>query len=244
MIYERYFQTAERHRWRLETDVPWSGIDGTLARRDESILDALRDAALIESFAPMFALKGLEVWWDSVEESAIASIQFYEEYKHYFALEKYLGAVGISIPERELISLREAKIDSHYRDRVRQLANYMISEHFTAWFYQRLLDRAEEPVLKVLLQFLAADETRHCNVYYWLLEERIAKDPAVADTVLAEVFDFRHQASEALGERVPIAMKNDFQALVQFWKKIERLTGIDLREAKRMRGSSVEIGGA
>jgi hypothetical protein len=132
VIYERYFQAAERQRWRLETDVRWGEIDIESARRDEATLEALRDAALIESFAPMFALKGLEVWWDSVEESAIASIQFYEEYKHYFALRKYLGAVGIEIPDREVLDLRAPAVASHYNDRVRQLANYMISEHFTA----------------------------------------------------------------------------------------------------------------
>jgi hypothetical protein len=240
MIYERYFETAERQRWKLETDIPWSELDVPLAKRDEQTLHTLRDAALIESFAPMFALKGLEAWWDSVEESAIASIQFYEEYKHYFALKKYLAAVGVEIPDRELIALREPRIEMHYSDRVRQLANYMISEHFTAWFYQRLLDRTEEPVLKTLLRFLVSDEFRHCNVYYSLLEERIARDRAVVDTVLDEVFHFRHQASEALGERVPLSMKNDFQALLAFWKRVERLTGVDLRDARRARGLDPE----
>jgi hypothetical protein len=91
-------------------------------------------------------------------------------------------------------------------------------------------------VLRELLQFLVADEFRHCGVYASLLEERIARDPSVVETVFDEVFDFRHQASEALGERVPLAMKNDFQALLQFWKRVELLTGRSLRDEKRRRG--------
>jgi len=232
VIYEKYFALAEKQRWQLET-LPWDAVDAPLAKSQPEILEKLRDAAIIESYAPMFALKGLEIWWNSVEESAIASIQFYEEYKHYFALKRYLDTVGVEIPDREIVAAREGNFGTHYPDRIRQLANYMISEHFTAHFYERLLDDAKEPVLRTLLGYLVKDELRHCNVFYSLLESHIERDPKTIDTILDEAVHFRHQAAEVVGERVPIAERNDFHALLLFWQKLETLTGVDLRELRR-----------
>ena len=233
MIYERYFKISEQDRWRLEADIPWSEINVEQAKKRPEILDNLRGAALIESYAPMYALKGLEVWWNSIEESAIASIQFYEEYKHYYALKRYLDALGLGIPEREILEVRQKNFGTHYPDRVRQLANYMMSEHFTAHFYMRLLEKAEEPVMKTLLSFLMKDEFRHCNVFYSLLERRIQEDPSVVKTVLSEALNFQHQGIEVVGENMPIAEKNDIQTLILFVKKVERLTGVNLHEYKR-----------
>src|SRR3989344_2389115 len=227
-IFEKYFKTTEAERWNLESDIPWADINITQALAQPDVVENLRLAALIESYAPMYALKGLEVWWDSVEESAIASIQFYEEYKHYYALKRYLDALGLGIPEREILEVRQKNFGTHYPDRVRQLANYMMSEHFTAHFYMRLLEKAEEPVMKTLLSFLMKDEFRHCNVFYSLLERRIQEDPSVVKTVLSEALNFQHQGIEVVGENMPIAEKNDIQTLILFVKKVERLTGVNL----------------
>ena len=233
MLYEKFFKIAEHDRWQLETDIPWGDVDVELAKKNVHIIENLRNAALIESYAPMFALKGLEVWWDSAEESAIASIQFYEEYKHYHALKRYLGLIGIDIPDREIIEVRRKNFGTHYSDRVRQLANYMMSEHFTTHFYQRLLEQAEEPVMKILLKFLMRDESRHCSIFYTLLENRIKDDRSVVKTVLDEALNFQHQGVEVVGEHMPVAEKNDLHTLLLFVQKVERLTGVNLREYKK-----------
>lgn len=229
MIYEKYFKLSEADRWQLETDIPWQDIDVDLAASQPDILEELRSAALIESYAPMFALKSLHLWWDSLEESAVASIQFYEEYKHYFALKRYLEPVGYAIPEREIVEVRQKNYGTYYPDRVRHLANYMMSEHFTAHFYKRLLERAREPVMRVLLNLLMRDEFRHCHVFYSLLERRLELDPSIRETIVDEAVHFRHQGMEVVGERMPVAEKNDFQTILLFFKKVERLTGISLR---------------
>lgn len=232
MVYERYFRLSESDRWRLEADIPWTAIDSGLARARPELLNNLREAAVIESYAPMFALKSLHLWWDSLEESAVASIQFFEEYKHYYALKRYLEAVGIEIPEREIIEVRTPNFGQFYTDRTRHLANYMMSEHFTAHFYKRLLEQAQEPVLKVLLEFLIRDEFRHAGVFYALLQRRLELEPAARHRVLDEALNFRHQGVEVVGERLPISLKNDFPAILSFWKKIETLTGLSLRRAR------------
>lgn len=233
MIYERYFKQSEADRWQLETDVPWQEVNGELAAAQPDILEDLRNAALIESYAPMFALKSLHLWWDSVEESAVASIQFYEEYKHYFALKRYLESVGYEIPDREIIEVRQKNYGAYYQDRTRQLANYMMSEHFTAHFYKRLLEKAQEPVMRVLLDFLMRDEFRHCNVFYSLLERRMELDASIRETIVDEALHFRHQGIEVVGEHMPVAERNDFQTILLFFRKVERLTGVSLREYRR-----------
>src|SRR5437868_1780853 len=116
MIYERYFKLTESDRWQLETDEPWAQIDVELASTQPDVIEKLRAAALIESYAPMFALKSLSLWWESIEESAIASIQFFEEYKHYYALKRYLDAVGVEIPEREVVEVRQHNFGAPYGD--------------------------------------------------------------------------------------------------------------------------------
>jgi hypothetical protein len=233
MVYERYFKLTESDRWELESDVPWNRIDAEVACAQPDVLQKLRSAALIESYAPMFALKSLSLWWESVEESAIASIQFFEEYKHYYALKRYLDAVGMEIPEREVIEVRQRNFGGPNGDRARHLANYMISEHFTAHFYKRLLEQAREPVLRVLLNFLVRDEFRHANVFYSLLERRLELEPATRDAIVEETLHFRHQGVEVVGESIPIAQKNDFQTILGLWKKVEHLTGVSLREYRK-----------
>jgi len=234
MVFEKCFRLSESDRWRLETDIPWGQIDVEQALARPDVLEKLRDAALIESYAPMFALKSLHLWWDSIEESAVASIQFYEEYKHYYALKRYLDALGLSIPEREVIEVRSLNFGASYGDRTRHLANYMMSEHFTAHFYKRLLEQAQESTLRTLLEFLIRDEFRHANVFYELLQRRIEMEPSARHLVMEEALNFRHQGVEVVGERVPIALKNDFPAILTFWKKVERLTGLSLRDQRKV----------
>jgi hypothetical protein len=233
MVFEKYFRQAENDRWRLETDIPWADADLDLAASRPDVLESLRSAALIESYAPMFALKSLHLWWDSIEESAVASIQFYEEYKHYYALKRYLEPLGYTIPEREVVHVRQRNFGVFYEDRTRQLANYMISEHFTAHFYLRMNENVQEPVLKSLLTFLTQDELRHCSVFASLLERRLAAQPGERDKVIDELLHFQHQGVEVVGEHMPISMANDFDAILRLFRRIEKLTGVSLREFRR-----------
>jgi hypothetical protein len=233
MIYDKYLRVTEAERWRMETDIPWQEVQPELALTQPDILEKLRGAALIESYAPMFALKSLHLWWDSLEESAIASIQFYEEYKHYFALKRYLEPLGYGIPEREIVDVRRKNYGAYYEDRVRQLANYMMSEHFTAHFYQRLKEQAAEPVLKVLLDLLMRDEFRHCNVFYALLQRRLQQDPSIRGAIVEEALNFQHQGVEVVGEGLPVAEANDFEVILLFFKKVQGLTGVSLKELRK-----------
>ena len=52
-LYARHAEAADRGRWSVERDVRWDAIDVALARSQPAILDALRDAALIEAYHPV-----------------------------------------------------------------------------------------------------------------------------------------------------------------------------------------------
>jgi rubrerythrin len=100
----------------------------------------------------------------------------------------------------------------------------MLSEHLAAYFFRRLAERAEEPVLAELLRYIAADEVRHAQSASDLIAKRLGRDPALADRVLDAAVSFHHYGEEAIGQ-VPVAMPGDSIAIRTFAERIERLCG-------------------
>lgn len=226
MIFDAYFKTTEKLRWRLEDDIPWKSIDHKKARKQGDIIKILRDATLIESFAPISHMRMLEVHWDDIDVSGVLSIQLFEEYKHYHVLKKYLDAIGEVITEEEILEKRHKNKNApeDQSDPITQLAKYFMSEHFTGHFYIGLVQRAKEPVLKKILKFIAGDEFRHSQLYYDLLKDKVKTDPGAAHKILEFSLNFEHFGAEVVDE-VPISQKNDFKAIISFARKIEQLTG-------------------
>jgi ribonucleotide reductase beta subunit family protein with ferritin-like domain len=226
MVFDNYFKTTEKMRWKLEDDIPWKSIDLKKARKQTEIIKILRDATLIESYAPISHMRMLQVHWDDIEVSGVLSIQLFEEYKHYHVLKKYLDAIGEIISEEEILEKRHKNKDAppDDSDPVVQLAKYFMSEHFTGHFYVGLVAKAKDPVLKKILKLIAGDEFRHSQLYYDLLKTKLAKDPSQASKVLEFALHFEHFGAEVVDE-VPISQKNDFKAIVGFARKIEQLCG-------------------
>jgi len=71
------------------------------------------------------------------------------------------------------IEIRGRNVQKHVDDPVRELARYMISEHFAAYFFLRLSHQAKEPVLRQITGFIAKDEFRHTNLRNDLLAPRV-----------------------------------------------------------------------
>ncbi|MGH9360939.1 MAG: hypothetical protein ACRD2T_03420 [Thermoanaerobaculia bacterium] len=229
MIYSEYLSTAELQRWVLDTDVAWDAIDAALARSQPELLDRVRDSALIESFFPLFTPRALEVLWDDVEATAVFSVQLYESYKHFHALNQYLLRVDYRpITEAEIVELRRARRDLRYGDATRLLTRYMLSEHLAAHHFHKDSRQAREPVLAHLLQLIARDEVRHSQFAFDLLQRRLRAAPEEAEKVLDEARNFRHLGLDVL-PAVPVAEKHDFAAIVTFNHKLERLTGRGLQ---------------
>jgi hypothetical protein len=217
-------------RWILDADVAWERIDADAAMTQPDILDQLRDSALIESYFPVYTTRLMRALWDHVDATAVFSIQLYESYKHFYVLNRYLEAINYRpITPDEIVEVRRRNLDAAVGDAIGELARYMISEHFAAYFFLRVSRVATEPVLREITRFIAQDEFRHTQFAYDLLADRLAAEPAARDRVLGAGLEFTHVGSEVVA-RVPVSEKNDLGAILALNKRLRRLCGVSLSD--------------
>ena len=227
-LYDDYLTQAEVQRWILDADVLWGAIDCSLARTQSHLLDEIRDSALIESYFPIYTSRLVRALWDQIDATSVFSIQLYESYKHFYVLNRYLEVVGYRpISEREIVEARQRTLHCTVDDPIRELARYMISEHFAAYFFLRLSRQAAEPVLKQITGFIARDEFRHTQFAYDLLDTRLKADPSCRERVLRAGLEFRHVGADVVAA-VPISQKNDFDAILALNRQMQRLCGTSL----------------
>ena len=230
MIYDEYLTTAELQRWILEIDIAWNTIDPSLALSEPELLEQVRDSALIESYFPLYTTNLVRACWDQIDLTAVFSVQLYESYKHFYALNRYLEVVGYRpLAAQDLVGVRARNVHNQIDDFIKELARYMISEHFAAYFFLRLSRLAKEPVLRRLAGFIAKDEFRHTQFAYDLLEPRVRNDPEGRGRVLKAGANFSHVGSDVV-QQVPVCCKNDVQAILTLDKKMHRLCGISMTE--------------
>lgn len=231
-LYARHAVAAERGGWDVSTVIDWDAIDPDLARRTPAVLDAVREAALIESFHPVNLARLMRLTWDDIDAGVCFSLEAYEGFRHFHALRLYLEAIGHepAITEDELVALREPSAPAPVEpgELIPRLVEFMLSEHLAAYFFRRLSEQAEEPCLQTLLGRIAADEVRHAQSAADLIAKRIRRDRAVVPQVLDAAAQFRHFGEEALGHGVPVAMEGDPLAIRTFARRIERLCGTRL----------------
>ena len=225
MIYDDYLHQAELQRWVLEADVAWSRVDASVALQQPELLNEVRDSAIIESYFPLYTTNLVRAIWDQVDATAVFSIQLYESYKHFYALNRYLEIVGYRpLDESDIIATRRQNLDNPLPEPISELTRYMMSEHFAAYFFMRLSRQAREPVLQQIAAWIAKDEVRHTQFAFEILSARLREDPTVADRILDSAHRFRHVGADVV-EQVPVAEKNDLGAILSINKKIERLCG-------------------
>jgi hypothetical protein len=229
-LYDDYLTTAELQRWILDAEVAWDRVNPEVARAQPELLDQLRDAALIESYFPVYTIAIMHAFWDQVDVTSIFSIQLYESYKHFHALNRYLELVDHRpVQDEEIVALRKRNSGFQVTDAVAELARYMMSEHFAAYFFLRISRQAREPVLAELTGFISRDEFRHAQFATDLLEPRVRESDHARRTVLDTGLSFRHFGHDAIGS-VPIAEKNDLAAILSLNRRIKRLCGASLAE--------------
>jgi hypothetical protein len=230
-MYARHAHAADRGSWSVERDIRWERIDRDAAYRTPEVLAALRDAALIEAFHPVNLGKLLALTWDDVDAGVVFSLEMYEGFKHFHSLRCYLDAIGYepAITDDEIVASRraEAAIAVPADELVERLVEFMLSEHLASYFFRRLAEQAEEPVLRELLSLIALDEVRHAQSASDLIAKRIEADRSVVPRVLEAAANFHHFGERAIGD-VPVAMPGDPMAIRTFAKRIERLCGTRL----------------
>ena len=185
---------------------------------------------MIESYFPIYTTRLIRALWNDVDATAVFSIQLYESYKHFYVLNRYLEAVEYRpITEAEITAARRPHLDTTIDDGVAELARYMISEHFAAYFFLRVSRQAEEPVLRDISRYIAQDEFRHTQFAFELLEARVAADAGAGERVLAAADGFTHVGADVVAA-VPIAEKNDLGAILALNKRLRRLCGVSLSD--------------
>jgi len=230
-VYVRCAMAADRGAWSVERDIKWGEIDRARSLARPDLLASLRDAALIESYHPLNLARLLRATLDDIDAGVVFSLELYEGFKHFHSLRRYLEAVGYepAITDEELVAIRSAQteLDVKPNELVPRLVEFMLSEHLAHYFFRRLGEQAEDPVLADLLSRIADDEVRHAQSASDLIAKRIAADPTVIRQVLDAALDFHHFGEEAIG-KVPVAQPGDAIAIQTFAKRIERLCGVRL----------------
>ena len=228
-LYARHAQAADRGRWSVERDVPWGDIDPVRLRGERDILAALRTAALIEAYHPVHLQQLLAETWDDVDAGVAFSLELYEGFKHFHALRTYLDVVGYqpAISDDEIVEMRRSarESDDAPYDLIDRLVEFMLSEHLAAYFFRRISEQTNEPVLAAMLRLITADEVRHAQSASDLLAKRIAVEPWLSSKVLDAATHFRHFGERAIGE-VPVALPGDPLAIRTFARRSDRLCGI------------------
>lgn len=229
MIYEAHLRATEENAWPLDTSIAWDAIELDIARAEHELHRALHDAALIEGYLPVYAARLMQLLWDDVDATAVLSMELYEGLKHFTALARYLDRVGYRRAELStaaLVAARERALGIRYDagQLTAHLTNFMCSELFAAYFFQRIARRTREPVLRTLLGYMARDEFRHSASAGDVLKQRIDRDPAAVADVLAAAEHFRHYGSDVV--EVPVAEENDFEAIMAVNRKVRLLCGL------------------
>ena len=229
MIFEDYYALSEVQGWRIETDISWDEINTSKAKSQPEVLQQLRDACLIEAYHPVGTGKLMQMMSDDVDATSILSIELYEGFKHFYVLKRYLEIVLINNPitDEELVTMRKKTLkllEKNKYNLTQELINFIFTEHFAAYYFLRISQKAKEPVLKLIATYIARDEFRHTQGAYDLLKARIESKREEVDTVLEATYNFKHYGNNVVSE-VPVFQKNDMHAINTFIKKIERLTG-------------------
>lgn len=228
MIYEDYYVVSELNHWSPEQDVPWDVLDPEVARGQPEILEQIRESALIEAIHPVTTKHLMGLLWDDVDATSILSVELFEGFRHFYVLRRYLDAVGHEPPitDEEIVQARgkAAEAIAGEPDLTQELVNFIFSEHFAAYYFVRLRQRARDPVLRTIAHLIARDEFRHTQIAQDLLKQRIDRHEDTAERVLEAAAGFRHYGAMAL-EEVPVFQRTDLGAIKSFMKKIEALTG-------------------
>lgn len=228
MIYEDYYVVSELNHWSPEQDVPWDVLDPEVARGQPEIMEQIRESTLIEAIHPVTTKHLMGLLWDDVDATSILSVELFEGFRHFYVLRRYLDAVGHEPPitDEEIVQARgkAAEAIAGEPDLTQELVNFIFSEHFAAYYFVRLQQRARDPVLRTIAHLIARDEFRHTQISQDLLKQRIDRHEDTAERVLEAAAGFRHYGAMAL-EEVPVFQRTDLGAIKSFMKKIEALTG-------------------
>ena len=218
------------HRKLFDQKLAWSQIDKKKALAQPEQLELLREACLVESYLPVYTGKMMALFWDDLDATTIFTIESIEAYGHYYVLRRYLETIGYKpVSDEEVVELRKRERGVIYTDRVRELVNFMGTEHFAAQFFLDMSQLLDEPVLAAILPEFAAEEVVHSQFAFDLLQARIRKDPGARSEILEHARNFKHVGAY-VRPYVPPAKGDNVRSIRAFNEKFEKLLGQPLSD--------------
>jgi rubrerythrin len=194
------------------------------------LLELLREACLVESYLPVYTGKMMSLFWDDLDATTIFTIESMEAYGHYYVLRRYLETVGFkTVSDQEVVALRHRERSQVYTDQLRELVNFMGTEHFAAQFFTDMAKLMDEPILAGLLPEFAAEEVVHSQFAFDLLQARITKEPSAKRAILEHARNFKHVGAY-VRPYVPPAKEDNVRSIRAFNEKFEKLLGQSLSD--------------
>ena len=157
-------------RWTLD-DIKWDAFDAS--KVDSSTLEAVKAAALVEFNAPDYVSYLCNVFADSSEIQDNIRQWGREEAQHGRALARWARLADPSFDFdssferfRRIQGIQTDAIESVRGSRAGEMIARCVVESGTSSFYTAIKDATEEPVLRQIATYLAADEFAHYKLFY------------------------------------------------------------------------------
>ena len=157
-------------RWTLE-DINWDAFDRS--KVDTGTLEAVRAASLVEFNAPDYVSYLCNVFSDSEKIQNDIRQWGKEEAQHGRALARWarLADPDFDFDDafarfREIQGIQTDAIESVRGSRAGEMIARCVVESGTSSFYTAIKDSTDEPVLKQIATYLAADEFAHYRLFY------------------------------------------------------------------------------
>lgn len=194
MIYEAYYELAERTGWRV-SDLDWDALKADVDAGLVSEFDrrSLIGTAVIEHGVPHYAevwslVEGLREHWELWQ---FTTLWTGEEHRHSFALKKTCDLLGLAVAD-DLSAVaafpfaerqkQSCDLDC-YKTIPGMLTYAMIQEVATNRFYLMAAKRSHSPFLKKLFTLIGGDEMRHHCFYRDTLRAKYEASPDRAEFV-------------------------------------------------------------
>lgn len=166
-------------RWTLD-DIDWSAFDAS--KVDRELLKAVKAAALVEFNSPDYVSYLKNVFHDHPKATANFDQWGLEEAQHGRALARWAKLADPSFDFearfarfRKMQGVQTDAIESIRGSRAGEMVARCVVESGTSSFYSAIKDSTDEPCLKQIATYLAADEFAHYRCFmdiYQIYEER------------------------------------------------------------------------
>lgn len=216
---------------RLGRLFPWERLEREAALARPDLLDLVREACLIESYFAVYTARMMRLLWYDVTATSILSIEAFEAYVHFATLRRYLDEVGYRpVSDEEIRKLREKDLEKEPDDELRELVNFMVTEHFAAHFFRDLGAETHEPVLQAIMERFSPEEDLHADLAGELIRARMKYREDLKEQVVRYARSFRHIGMYVL-PGVSNVKGDNVEAIVALDRKIETLLGTRLVES-------------